>query len=206
MWWFKRPGETLVLGDVSNQISKPNGTSIRFVDPKTIYSLHTMTLLANQIREFSISKINSSSLSSVRMKWHKTAMSGCVLMFETHFWSQNWHQSCVILAQLQPCVHLSIFEKVVEWLVALQYWNWFMFGMIYRRTGNYWISRVLNHHNLIVSSQLVDSIRTTITTDDRLYLLDLNRAFKVSFGPQTDHLQPRVLLKPLALRSKRLND
>ena len=42
--------------------------------------------------------------------------------------------------------------------------------------------------------QLVDNIRTKITRDARYYVLELTRAFKVSFGPQTGRLEPRVPL------------
>ena len=48
------------------------------------------------------------SLRKVQMKWHKIAMTRCVMMSRTHFWSQNSKRSCV-----HPCTHLRFSKKLL---------------------------------------------------------------------------------------------
>ena len=66
--------------------------------------------------------------------------------------------------------------------------------IMYRRTGNYWISIILNHHNLNFYLAIGRQHHDKNHRDDRRYLQELNRTFKFSFGPQANRLEPRVPL------------
>ena len=58
--------------------------------------------------------------------------------------------------------------------------------IMYRRTGNYWISQYWIITIWIFISQLVDNIRPKNTRAGRYYLQELNCCFKFSFGPPVD--------------------
>ena len=64
-----------------------------------------------------------------------------------------------LLLMFSPVLLFSKLNKTFSGY--LESWN------IYRSTGNYWISPILNHQNLHFISQLVHKIRTKITRDAR---------------------------------------